>query len=204
MNPRSRTIVFASTSFLAVWLLAVGGYLLAKNSKMTAEKVRAYLAEMDLRKLSGEKRAAALRALADRINALSAEERQKFRGGRMMKDWFDAMSEEEKGEFIEATMPSGFKQMINAFEQMPEEKRRKSVDDAMKRLREARAEDPTPKNSTDTNKPPELSEDLQKKVATIGLKSFYSQSSAQTKAELAPLMEEIQKSMESGRAFRGK
>ena len=202
MKPRSRTILFAVISFLAVWLIAWGGYIIARNSKMSAEKVRAYLEETDLRKLSGDKRAKALRDLAAKINALSAEERGKFRGGRMVNSWFEAMSEKEKGDFIEATMPSGFKQMFSAFEQLPEEKRRKTVDDAMKRLKEARETNGPRTPSTSTNQPAPLSEELQKKVATLGLKSFYSQSSAQSKAELAPLMEEIQKNMESGRMFR--
>jgi hypothetical protein len=203
MRQRNRSVIIAVGSVLVVWLVAWGGYTIAKNSKMSAEKLRAYLTETDLQKLSGEQRVKALRALAAKINSMSPEERRKFRGGRFMKDWFDAMTEEEKGEFIEATMPSGFKQMINAFEQLPEEKRRRAIDDAMKRLKETRESSEPPKSAAGTNGQPVLSEDLQQKVAAIGLKSFYSQSSAQTKAELAPLMEEIQNSMESGRLFRG-
>src|SRR5206468_11167425 len=117
--------------------------------------------------------------------------------------WFTAMTEEEKAAFIEATMPTGFKQLIASFEKLPEEKRRKTVDDAFKRLKEAQANPPgagagPAAAEFGTNTPPVLSEELRRKVTGIGLNSFYSQSSAQTKAELAPLLEEMQRSFQSG------
>jgi hypothetical protein len=96
--------------------------------------------------------------------------------------------------------------MLASFEQLPEDRRRKSVDDAMKRLKEAQAQagaDGEAAPEAESNAPPALSRDLQDKIAKIGLKTFYSESSAQTKAELAPMLEELQRMMESGRMFRG-
>ena len=172
---------------------------------MTAEKVKAYAESVDISKLSGEARAKAIQELADKLNALSLEERRKARLERAAWSWFDRMTEEEKAGFIEATMPTGFKQMLTSFEQLPEEKRRKAIDDALRRLREARDQAgsrPGGGNRGGTNSPPVLSDELQAKMRTIGLKTFYSQSSAQTKAELAPVLEELQRVMESGRPFR--
>ena len=53
------------------------------------------------------------------LNSLSMEDRRHARLNRVAWNWFNDMTEEEKGEFLEATMPSGFKQMLTAFEQMP-------------------------------------------------------------------------------------
>jgi len=204
-SQRWRPVFFFGVAICGIWLVALAGYRIAKNAKMTAEKVRAYAESVDISKLSGEARAKAIRDLADKLNALSLEERRKARLERISWAWFDQMTEEEKGEFIEATMPTGFKQMLTSFEQLPEEKRRRSVDDALRRLREARdqlASGQPGGNQGGTNSPPVLSDELQAKVRSIGLKTFYSQSSAQTKAELAPVLEELQRVMESGRPFR--
>ncbi|MDQ6632274.1 MAG: hypothetical protein M3Y82_11055 [Verrucomicrobiota bacterium] len=204
MNSRYRPIFFAAATILTVWFLAWAGYTIAKNSKMTAEKVQAYLQSIDLSRLSGEARAKALRDLATKLNSLSLEERRKMREGKFVKGWFEQMTEAEKSAFIEATMPSGFKQMIASFEQLPSEKREKTINDALKRLKKSRENPENEMARPRGTNAPVLSEDLQKKVATIGLQSFYKDSSAQTKAELAPLMEEIQKSMETGRALQGR
>ena len=202
-SPRKRAIINAIVAIAAVWILAVTGYFIAQHSKMTADKLRAYLESTELSRLSGEARAKALRDLADRLNALSAEERRKARMGKLWGHWFDEMTEQEKSAFLDATLPTGFKQMLAGFESLPQEKRQKAIDAALKRLKEANAGAPANPAAGTGGAQAGLSPDLQKKVAAIGLKSVYSESSAQTKAELAPLMEELQRSMESGRLFRG-
>jgi len=208
MRQQSRSIILAVTALVLVWLLAWAGYILAKNSKMTAEKLRAYVESTNLSKLRGAERAKAIQKLADKLNALSAEERRRMRMEKMAGRWFEEMTEEEKAAFIDATMPTGFKQMITAFEQLPEDKRRKTIDDAMTRLREARekitAGEPGQISQRGGTNAPPMSKDLEEKVRTIGLKTFYSQSSAQTKAELAPVLEELQNVMRAGGTFRGR
>lgn len=193
---------------VGAWLVAWSGYTWSQNRRVTVEKVAAYLRSVDLAQLSGDARAEALRTLSRQLNALSVEERRRARLAGGWNQWFAAMTEAEKAAFLDATLPSGFKQMLQSFERLPEEKRRRAIDDALRELRRARAtmEKETPElifADAGTNQPPELSEELQQRVVTLGLKSIYSDSSAQTKAEMAPLLEEMQRAMESGRLFRG-
>jgi uncharacterized protein HemY len=203
ISQRHRPIFIGAAIVTAVWLVALAGYAIAKNSRVTGEKVKDYLRETDLSKLSGSKRKKAIDKLAYQLNSLPADERRKARLDKEWNRWFAEMDDKEKGDFIEATMPTGFKQMITAFEEMPPEKRQKAIDDAVKNLRKAR-DNPQAFAQNGGERPPgpQMNEDLQKKITQIGLKTYYSQSSGQTKAELAPLLEEIQKTMESGKLFR--
>jgi hypothetical protein len=198
LNPRQRPILLAVMALVLIWAVAVVGYKIVQNATVTPEKVRAYSESLDFSQLSAADRAAALAKLAAMLNALSLEDRQKLRLDRTAYRWFEQMTEAEKGEFLEATMPTGFKQMLAAFEDMPADKRQRILDQALKQMKDARG-----KQSPAGAKGPGLSPGLQEKVTKIGLKSFYSQSSAQTKAEMAPLLEEMQRAMESGRMMRG-
>jgi hypothetical protein len=201
VNPRQRSVIVAFVSAAVVLLLAWGGYALAGHMKITGEKVRAYLHEVELSKLSGEARAKALRRLAEMMNALTGEERRIARLDKEWAKWFESMTDQEKLDYLDTTLPSGFKEMLGAFEQLSPEQRRRAVDDAMRRMKEAQG---NPAFAADGGPTVQLSPEMQKKATAMGLQAFYSQSSAQTKAEMAPLLEEIQKSMESGRLFRSK
>lgn len=199
LNQRQRFLVWAAAAIFGIWTAAYAGHWYFGTLHMTADKVRAYVDAIDLSKLSGEARARALKELEDKLNSLSYDERQRLRMEHFMKDWFAQMTDEEKSEFLNATLPAGFKQTIEAYERLPEDKRHKVVDDAIKHLRMANNQMGNPNN---TNNPP-VNPKLEAQIRTIGLKSFYSQSSAQTKAEVAPLLEEMQRQMESGRELRG-
>ena len=195
MNPRFKSVAIAAVVLLAAWAMALLGMHIAARSKMTAAKVIAAVHETDLDRLSAAERTKRLRALADRLNALNAEERRRARNDRAWDRLWMQMSENEKSGFIEQTMPSGVKQMLTAFENLPEDKRRYAITNAIARMQSER-EGAAP----DQREP--LSEELQKKMISVGLKTFYAESSAQTKAEVAPLLEEMQRMMQNGRLFR--
>lgn len=195
---RYKPLWTAAGVLLLAWALAFVGMRLAANARMTAEKMIAAVRKTDLNGLSAAERAKQLRELAEKLNALNREERRRARSDREWDRLWTQMSEEEKGEFIEITMPAGVKQMLTAFENLPEDKRRYTITNAMARLKSDQAED----GGGERPPPDELSEELQKKMITTGLKTFYAESSAQTKAEVAPLLEEMQRMMQSGRFFR--
>jgi hypothetical protein len=202
-NQRQRPILLAVAALVTIWLVAFAGYQIAQNLKVTPDKVRAYTQSVDFAHLSAADRAAAIKKLAAMLDALTLEERQSLRFDHTYLKWFAQMTESEKGEFLAATMPTGFKQMINAFENLPPDKRKRAVDQSIKQMKEARD-----KMASTGQLPPQgtngvvLSPELQDQVTRIGLQAFYSQSSAQTKAELAPFLEELQRTMEMGRTLR--
>src|SRR6266850_4837454 len=167
LSQRWRPLFFSLIALLAIWGLAFTGYTIAKHSRVTSEKVRAYVESVDLSKLSPDARARAIQRLANMLNALSPEDRRQARMERIAWGWFGQMTEEEKAAFIDATMPTGFKQMLASFEQLPEEKRRRAIDDALRRLKESQQKlqsDGPAADAGATNAPPGLSQELQAKV----------------------------------------
>ena len=199
MSPRYKFLLYGVAGFVAIWLAALGVHQFAASRKVTVDKIRSYAGSVDLSRLSAAERAKAIARLAAMLNALSYDERREARMGRLWEKWFAQMTDAEQAQFVELTMPTGFKQMVGAFEKMPEERRQRAISDALRSMREAQAQMKKTGGQPASTNTLVLSEDLQQRIATIGLKTFYSDSSAQTKAELAPVLEEMQRMMEEGR-----
>ena len=192
-------MIFAAGALVVVWSAALLIYHFSGKSRMTVEKLQQYLAVTDLDRLSAAERDKAIARYASMVNALSMEDRMKWRREDGWKKWFEGMTEAERAKFIQATAPAGFKQMLDAFNQLPEDQRQKYIDDSLARLKQL---GPAGVDRTfgnyGTNGPPPLSPELEQKVRELGLKELYTRSSAETKAELAPLLEQIQIQLRNG------
>ena len=196
MSRQQRPVLIAVGAIVLAWLLAWSGYVISKHSKMTAEKVRQYQLSMDLAHLSAADRLKALKGLAERLNALSPEERQKW---QLDLDWFRQLTDEEKAFFIDAFLPGEMQLALKMFEKWPKDQQQKKIDEALKELR-ANAVSPRPgrQDGLSGTNGPLFSPELDNKIRTIGLNALYSKGSAQTKAELAPLLIEVQHQLEGG------
>lgn len=207
MTPRRRLVLTVSVATAAAWLLAWGGFAIARSARVTPERIARALRSTRFAGLSAAERLQVIQKIAAMLNRLSPEDRRAVRLNPDFNQWFRELEDGEKGAFLELTVPNGFNQMLTAFEQMPEERRRRAIADSVRRLREVRermAVDGTASDADGTNQPPELSPELQEKMVTLGLKSFYETGSPDLKAELAPVVGELQQAMEGGRGFRAR
>ncbi len=196
MKHTQRPILMAICALALVWLLAWSGYVIARHSKMTVEKVSQYQHGWDPARLTAADRLKFLKELAERLNALSPDERQKW---RLDQDWFRELTDEEKAYFLDAFLPGEMRAALNMFEQWPKERQQKEIDQALRELQK-NAQKPVGEQTQGANdsKPPLFTPELDMKVRTMGLNTLFSQGSAQTKAQLAPLLIEVQRQFESG------
>src|SRR5579863_483216 len=134
-----RTVLIAIIGVSVAWLLAFGGYQLAKRAKVTPEQVAQLVHSLDLSKLSPAERARALRDLANKLNGLSPEDRRQLRPDMSV---YEQMTEEEKEQFVEDTMPMQVKQALNAFEHLNSDQRQKAIDSALNEMRARDAGNP--------------------------------------------------------------
>jgi hypothetical protein len=189
-NRRFSPLFFAAFALVAVWVVALLIFHFSGKTRVTVEKLQQYVDSTDLDKLAAAKRDKAIADLGNMVNSLSPGERMDWRREDGWKRWFEKMNEAERAKFIEMTLPTGFKQMMDAYSQLPEDQRKKFIDDAVNKLKQGGVNQSV--GDYGKNGPPPLSPELEQKVREIGLKEFYMDSSPETKAELAPLLEQME------------
>jgi DNA-directed RNA polymerase specialized sigma24 family protein len=197
--PRSKTVFQAIAVLAIVWgvVWSVRGF--AGSKKITAERLEARMqraAIADWSQQSGspgsaeaERREEDIREIAGMINRLDFKERERNRRSRAGEEFYRRLSPSEKSLFIDLTIMESMNRFMEALDTMPPEQRRKFVEQGLREVEAGQTEQ-------DLARARELGADLLDKISQEGMRAYFEKSSAQTKLDLAPLMEAINETMQ--------
>ena len=176
-------------TLVVIWLVAGSVIFFARSAKVTPESFMAYADAHPIAGKSEAERARIIEKMGGQLNQLGYEERREVRMSKGLDAFFKTLNAQEQMRFLELTVPTGFKQMMEALNKMTPEKRQKFVEKALADMQKQEGNRP-PDGQLDANA---------KKIIDQGFKSFYSDASADVKMDVAPLIEQLQKNLQGGR-----
>lgn len=196
---RKEVIIKATIVLVLVWSCVWVVRAYAGSHKITAERVNREVAAARFADWSAEKsppdaaearlREEELRKIATLINGLDFQEREKNRENRTGEAFFRRLSSGEKGLFIDLTIKESMGHFMEALDAMKPDQRKKFVEQGLKEINEGRT-------GADMARADELGSDLLDKISQEGMKAYFEKSSADTKLDLAPLMEAMNETMQ--------
>lgn len=180
-----------------VWALVFAVRSFASSEKITAELIEREVKELKFDDWSenpgsgavAKEREEEIRRIADMVNRLDFAEREKNRQNRGGEDFFRKLSTTEKNLFIDLTIMESMSRFMEALDQMPEEQRKSFVERGLKEIQEGRTEE-------EMARAKELDETLLTKISEEGMRAYFDKASADTKLDLAPLMEAMNEVMQ--------
>ncbi len=176
------------TLLAAVWLIAGGIIFWVNQAKPTPERLARYLDEHRIESVPGGERERIVNKVAEQLNGLDYEQRREARMSRQIDRFFGSLTPDEQTRFLDLTLPTGFKQMMESFNKMTPARRKQFVERALRDMEEGEGE--IARRPDDPH--------VQKMVQE-GLRSFYSDASADVKMDFAPLIEQMQRNIQWGR-----
>lgn len=172
-------------ALVAIWALAAFVIYWARASQPTAESITAYLNRADL----ASDRPRVISRVESMLNDVPFEDRQRLDRSGATRKFFLSLNPSEQAAFLDATLPSGFKQLMDSFNKMDPAQRKRIVEGALTEMKKHEGE-----------APPRAIEDdkLAQRVIDQGLRSFYTDANADVKLDLAPLIEQMQHNLHAG------
>lgn len=205
MNPRNWLLVKGSLIILVLWLVVGGVIKVAGSMKPTPERIRKYAEQNNLAEIDDpEARKKVIADIAEMMNEMDSKDFREWEeqeGDReLRREFMGSMSAEEQWYFMDKRMGRAFSQMMEVFNDMERNERKKMVADALKEIRRRNESGDSLGNRVDME---EVDPEIIDKVAEAGLEAYFKDASAETKIDLAPLMEEVQ-SLINGTARRAR
>ena len=196
---RRKVIIKAAIVLLLVWscVWVVRSY--AGSRKITAERVNREVAAARFADWSAEqsppdaaeaqRRDKELRKIAKLVNGLDFQEREKNRDNRTGEAFFRKLAPTEKSLFIDLTIMESMGRFMESLDAMKPEQRKKFVEQGLKEINEGRTK-------AEMERADQLGADLLDQISQQGMKAYFEKSSADTKLDLAPLMQSMNETMQ--------
>ncbi len=192
-------IVQAALVLALVWGVVWGVRAYAGSRKITTERLQERIAragfadqsqaDATLNPAEQRRREQELREIAGMVNRLDFHEREKNRRSRSAEEFFRKLSPQEKNLFIELTVMETMDRFMESLDAMPPEQRRRFVEQGLKEIQSGQTE-------ADIARAEQLGADLLDKISREGMRAYFEKSSAQTKLDLAPLMDAMNEVMQ--------
>lgn len=196
---RRKVILRAALVLVAVWTCVWAIRSFAASRKVTAERLNARMQQANFADWSdqlsppnaaeAQRRENELREIAEVVNRLDFQEREKNRGNRAGDAFFRKLSPSEKSLFIDLTVMESMNRFMESIDSMPPDQRRKFVEQGLREIEQGRTQE-------EMARAEELGADLLEKISKEGMRAYFEKSSTDTKLDLAPLMEAINETMQ--------
>ena len=197
MSGKQAAILKGIAVLVVVWAVVSGVRSFASSKKITAEYIDREIRELKFEDWSenpgtgaaAKEREEELRRIADMVNRLDFAEREKNRNNRSGEEFFRKLSTNEKNLFIDLTIVESMSRFMEALDQMPEAQRKSFVEKGLKEIQEGRT-------AEEMERAKEMDETLLTKISEEGMRAYFDKASADTKLDLAPLMEKMNEVMQ--------
>jgi DNA-directed RNA polymerase specialized sigma24 family protein len=191
-----KTILALTLVWVGVW----GVRSWAGSRKITAEKVNQEIDAANFEDWSGGKgqsddpgeREREIRRIAEMINRLDFHEREKNRQNRTGEEFFRKLSKEERTLFVDLTVMESMNRFMEALDGLEPSERRRFVQQALQEIDDGRT-------AEEMERAKELGDDLLDRISEEGMQAYFNKASADTKLDLAPLMEAMNEVMQGMR-----
>lgn len=192
MSEKQSVILKGLVVLALIWAVVFAVRSFASSKKITAEGLDRELKGLAFEDWSEEpgtgalakKREEEIRRVADLMNRLDFAEREKNQRNRSSEAFYRKLSTREKNLLVDLTIVESMGKFMDALDQMPEAQRKSFVEKGLRDIQEGRT-------AQEMENAREMDESLLKKISEEGMRAYFDKASADTKLDLAPLMEAI-------------
>jgi len=181
------------------WAVVFAVQSIARSYRTTAESVQTAVDRAAFEDWSGRgdepsgpvagRREREIRRIAKLVNQLDFKERERARRERVAEDFFWRLSPRERVLFVDLTVSESMSRWMEAFDSLSKEQQRAFVEKSLEDFESGMAEE-------DFGRMQRLGKEMLDKMVSEGFRTYLEETSAETKIELAPLMDAINEMMQ--------